>query len=191
MVDGPGYVNITSNVDAVTWVGDLGSVQAELQFAAVRGGTRPTPTQWQTIINEYAPGRDMLGNIDAYVIGGTYSVGARAGGKKVSEILREYYLGARGTTGGDARAHRYSTFATAIGLTGWNGSNFSNESSWLDSYQDEVNDAAALYVGANTRGWWNPTRYGFIVGMANNSNSRLILRLFLTELKQRIAAEPP
>ncbi len=192
MVDGPGTVNISSNVDAVTWVGDLGSVQAELQFEFVRGGnTGLTSAQWQAIIDEYAPARDMLGNIDAYIIGATYDVAAQIGGKKVSEILREYYLSARGTTGGDARAHRYSTFAAAIGLIGWDGSNFSNESSWLDDYADEVNDTAALYVGANTRGWWNPARYGFALDLAGNASSRLILQKFLAELKLRIATEPP
>lgn len=192
MVDGPGTVNITSNVDAVTWVGDLGSVQAEIQFEFIRGGsTGLTSAEWQAIIDEYAPGRDMLGNIDAYVIGGAFSVGAQVGGKKVSEILREYYLGAVSTTGGTARAHRYTNFAAAIGLTGWNGSSFSNESSWLDSYADEVNDAAALYVGANTRGWWNPARYGAALGMAGNANSRYILERFLAELRLRRATEPP
>ena len=167
-------------------------MQAELQFEFIRGGsTDLTSAQWQTIIDEYAPARDMLGNIDAYIIGSTYDIAAQVGGKKVSEILQEYYLGASGTTGGDARAHRYSTFAAAIGLINWNGSNFSNESSWLDDYADEVNDAAALYVGANTRGWWNLARYGAIIGMACNANSRFILQKFLVELKLRIAAEPP
>lgn len=199
-VDGLGTINITSNVDAVTWVGDLGSVLAEWKFWQLHPdrGSRAllTIAEAQAKIDEYASARDMLGNIDAYAIQSEFNISGtptpaphsrRRRIPKVSDILKAYYL-----RDYPARSHRYSRFAHAIGLRGWNGTRFSNESARVSYYTDEVNDAAALYVGANTASAW----YGFVmrgsacVGMAMNQGAERLIRAFFREIKSNIRREP-
>ena len=197
----PVNITITRNVDAVTWIGDLGSVLAEWKFKRFhpnRGNASPLSiTEAQAIIDEYAPHQDMLGNIDAYAIQSEFNITGRRPptmrppsaswrGHKVSEILKAYYL-----RDNPARQHRYSRFARAIGLTGWNGTQFSNESARINYYIDEVQNAAALYVGANTAETW----YGFIprrsfaLGIAYNQGAEILLRAFFRELKVKRSQE--
>lgn len=179
LVDGPFSVNITNNADAVTWVGDLGSVQAEAQLKLVGNNSKPiSESALQLIINEYASPEDMLGNIDAYVIQ-KYVVP----GKMVSAILRAYYLESN-----TDYLHRYSLFAEKIGLK-WDGKAFSNYKDWLEKYTDEVNDSAALYLGLNTT---SPVllQYPAAVGMSMNPGAQFLLLLFLEALKTRICHEP-
>ena len=83
-------IAIDSNVDAATWVGDLGSALAEVTFRMRYQNGVINDAQRQEEINKSAPAEDMLGNIDAYVIQQMFNL---VSGKKVSEILREYYLG--------------------------------------------------------------------------------------------------
>lgn len=182
--DGPGKVNVDKNVDATTWVGDLGSVLAEVQFKILTKKKGPvTAAEVNAIIHEYASPQDMLGNIDAYVIKTKYDTSKASQGMKVSEVLRRYYL----TDPGHTREHRYSIFAEQIGLKGWDGSGFANESGWIRYYADQVNDAAALYVGANTRGG---SRYPAAIGMAGNEGVTALVKRFLNRLKVRIRSEP-
>ncbi len=187
MVDGPFKVNIDKNVDATTWVGDLGSVLAELKIKELqkhKGKLGPlTTAEANAIIHEYASPQDLLGNIDAYVIKTKYDISKASQGMKVSEILRRYYL----TDSAYIREHRYSIFATQIGLTGWNGSVFSNESDWVRYYSDQVNDAATLYLGANTEGI---SKYPMAIGMSGNKGATMLVKRFLTSLKSRIVLEP-
>jgi len=178
MVDGPASINITKNVDAVTWVGDLGSVQAGVQIKFVNNGLEPIANKVvQAIINEYASPQDMLGNIDAYVLWKHVKPG-----RKVSEILRDYYL-----KNNTERDHRYSLFAKSIGLN-WNGSAFSNEEQWLKDYTDEVNDSAALYLAASTSSGFK-LNYLAALGMSMNQFAEILLTLFLEALKTRIGDE--
>ncbi|EDX77788.1 hypothetical protein MC7420_3112 [Coleofasciculus chthonoplastes PCC 7420] len=184
-------IGIDDNVDAVTWVGDLGSVLAEIQFEWIRNDNQISSTEMQAIINEYASPQDMLGNIDTYVIDQQFDIDETSGGRKVSEILREYYLNGSTDQGTPSRDRRYSIFAQAVGLNNWDGTNFSNESEWIDRYTDQVNDAAALYVGANSEGTLGlPGRVGFVLGMSTNAGARTLVETFLNALKQRIALEP-
>jgi len=184
-------IGIDDNVDAVTWVGDLGSVLAEIQFQWIRNDKQISSTERQATINEYASPQDMLGNIDAYVIDQQFDIDETSGGRKVSEILREYYLNGSTDQGTPSRDKRYSIFAQAVGLNNWDGTNFSNESEWIDSYTDQVNDAAALYVGANSEGILSlPGIVGGVLGMSMNAGAKTLVEIFLNALKQRIALEP-
>ena len=179
-------VKIASNVGAVTWLGDLGSALAEAQFKYINKG-EVRQAELQAVIDEYSSAQDMLGNIDAYVIKETFAIEKKAGGQKVSDILKSYYLGAATTTAGQAREHRYSKFARSVGLTGWNGAAFSNETAWVQTYGDEVSDAAALYIGATTEG---VIGYPSAVGMSQNAGGKYLAQLFLDALKKRIYSEP-
>ncbi|NJN89918.1 MAG: hypothetical protein HC878_05785 [Leptolyngbyaceae cyanobacterium SL_5_14] len=188
-------MTVDSNVDNCTWVGDLGSVLAEVTFRMRRQSGVINDTQRQEEINKNAPAQDMLGNIDAYVIKQMFSL---VSGKKVSEILREYYLGeyyvGLSRAASDARKYRFSRFARGIGLTLTSRSpvTFSNEAAWVTKYIDQINDSAAQYVALNTSSISAGAiaELGFAFGISFNQGSRTLVSLFLTTLKQRISAEP-
>jgi len=185
-VDGPGTVNISKNVDAVTWLGDLGSVLAEAVLKAVESDRVITASEYQAIINEYASPQDMLGNIDSYVIGNAFDIRSEKG-LKVSQMLRQYYLGEHA-----ARARRFSKFAELVGLGTCSSGSFSNEDAWIESYIDEVNDAAALYLGAQTEAPWYGTllqRWPGAVGLAMNQGARFLLELLVIALKRLVQGE--
>jgi hypothetical protein len=187
--------NITDNKAAVTWIGDLGSAVTEIVFKRFNMGGAVSNSDMQSIVNEYASAQDMLGNIDAYVIASQYNI-SNVSGKKVSELLRAYYLGAASTSDGRAREHRYSRFCALTGLTGWTGSGFANEADWLNRWTPEVAGAAALYLGANTSGVLSkPGLLGAATGIANSTGpssiSRRLLQNSLEALKIRVVAEPP
>jgi|GEM_PF-6578705 len=187
--------NVTDNKAAVTWIGDLGSAVTEIVFKRFNAGGTINESAMQLIVNEYASAQDMLGNIDAYVIADQYNI-SNASGKKVSELLRAYYLGAASTPDGRAREHRYSRFCALTGLTGWTGSGFANEVDWLNRWTPEVAGAASLYFGANTSGVLSGSgRAGAAIGILNSTGptsiSRRLLQNFLNALKTRVAAEPP
>lgn len=176
------------NVEGTTWVGDLGSVLAEVIIDQTNSGRGRTDAEWQTRINEYAPAQDMLGNIDAYAIAGSYDI-ASAEGMKVSDILKQFYLG----QGGDTHQNtRYTQFCNGIGLTGWDGSNWTNEQDRLTHYNDQVNDAAAMYVGAGNDSWGTNWVAGnsFAVGLASNPGSRILVEAFFRSLKIARSTEP-
>ena len=188
-----GLATASDNKAAVTWTGDIGSSLAELIFKSFNKSSAVTPAEIQVIINEYASAQDMLGDIDAYVMADTYDISNRAG-KKVSELLRAYYLGAASTPGGRAREHRYSTFCALTGLIGWSSGSFTNESAWITRWAPEVGAAAALYVGASTEGTLSiPARLGIISAIQDPSSplTHNLLLLFLRALKARVVAEPP
>jgi hypothetical protein len=151
---------------------------AEVQIKFVNNGLKPIASNVvQAVINEYASPQDMLGNIDAYVLWKYVKPG-----RKVSEILEDYYLKEN-----TDRDHRYGIFAKSIGLN-WNGSAFSNEEQWLNEYTDEVNDSAALYLAASTSSGFK-LNYLAALGLSGNQSARIFLILFLEELKIRISNE--
>jgi hypothetical protein len=191
-----GTYKITKNVDAVTWVGDLGSILAEWIFRSMEKGGTLTNAELQKQVDLMAPVQDMLGNVDAYAIGDAYSISSTAG-QKVSEILLEYYggPGTASTAGLAARAKRFTTFADKIGLGTLSGGSFPGEAAWLTKYEDEVGNAAALYAGAGTHIKFYVNPYGagglggLMYGISTNPARRLILDAFLAELKVKVAAE--
>ena len=61
----------------------------------------------QNHINLDAPGSDMLGNIDGYVIGNCYDIKSTSG-KRVTDILSEYYNGGAAKSNQANVVFRYS-----------------------------------------------------------------------------------
>lgn len=178
------------NGGGTTWVGDLGSVQTEVIIEVLNNGQdNLTEATTQGLINEYASPQDMLGNIDAYAIDEAYNTDATSG-QRVSEILRHYYLGA-GVQ--QHQSTRYSTFANRIGLTGWNGSGWTNEAARVDHFTDQVSDAAALYFAAGAKddlGLFNASgAAGAIAGIAQNEIARTLVEIFFDALRTKVAAE--
>jgi hypothetical protein len=187
-----GIASVEDNVAAVTWTGDLGSAVTEIGFEISNKGAAEAVEKWDKIVDDLAPAQDMLGDIDAYVMADQYNISS-SGGKKVSELLRAYYLGAPSSDDGRAREHRYSRFCALTGLTGWTGSGFSNEKAWLDRWALEVAGAAALYYGKETEGKLAiAVRATEIIATQHSEDliARYLLQNFLDALKTRVAAEP-
>jgi hypothetical protein len=196
VVDGPGPYNISTNVGAVTGIGDLGSILAEIIMKTLnRGRSTFTDAELQTEVDRMAPAQDMLGNVDAYVIGDTFTINTAAG-LKVSDILEQYYGGAgvASAAGTRARNQRFTIFATKVGLGRLSGSTFAHERTWIDRFVPDVQNAAALYTGTVTdHNAINPfglaQRAGLISGISNNPFARPLLEKFVAELKVKVAAE--
>jgi hypothetical protein len=184
-------IRICRNCDATTWVGDLGSVLAEWffkQFHPDRGSSSPLSIkEANAVIHELAPGCDMLGNIDAFVIFDSYLKVCRPVGPKVSEVLRQYYL-----QNNEYRSHRYSIFAKTIGLQ-WDRSkkDFSNTDAWMNYYEDEIKNAAAMYTWVNIEGGFFglSEAIGITIGISQAPSVRVISTNFLRELRNRIKSE--
>lgn len=194
-------INITSNVDAVTWVGDLGSVLAEAAFRRHKSDRSESGAlsreKMNDLIAKYASPEDMLGNIDAYAIATEFATEEAAvrnmklvnvtDAPPLSEILREYYL-----TNCPARLHRYTRFAKSIGLR-WDGKRFVNKEMWKDKYIDEVNDAAAMYIMGSTGSKIAVAglvgKLGLACGMASFGVVDVVLESFLKSLENKIREE--
>jgi hypothetical protein len=141
-LQGIGVMTVSSNKDAVTWVGELGSVIAEIHWEndkMISSGSQISETEMQNIIARLAPPADIIGDIDAYVIAAKYDIST---GMLISDILRDYYLG----SGQIHQKHRFSIFASVLNL-GWNGTEFTNlEGEKLKQYKNDVQSAAALFT---------------------------------------------
>lgn len=143
---GAGMVKLRSNVEATTFIGDLGSVVTEY----IHGSTasfRDTAMVRSPLLDSYYDGshamagaEDMAGNADAYAMSLDSS-------KTLSENLRNYYAA---TSGGVKK--RFTTFASMIGLGTLTGSSFSGDNSaWRDAIKEEVFNSALAYAAG--KGW--------------------------------------
>ena len=187
-----GTFALSSNVDAVTWLGDLGSVLAEAAFQRARLGRDLTAAELQAQVDQLAPAVDMLGNADAYAIGAAdaYTIGS-ADGRKVPDLLEEYY----GPDPHGVRARRFTVFAAQIGLGKLDAGSFTGESGWRAKYEAEAGNAAALYVGAgaHVKGYVNPVGWAELAGSMRRAGGdplrRALLREFLRQLAAKVAAE--
>jgi len=187
-----GLYEMSSNVDAVTWAGDLGSVLAEVVFHQSRLRRQLKDAEIQAQIDLCAPPQDMLGNIDAYAIGAGYDI-SPAAGRPVSDILLDYY-GAPATAG-SPRSRRFTTFALGIGLGPLGGHMFAMERAWRRRYEREVAHAAALYVGAISKvsPWGLPYAIGAKLALMHTTSDtslrHALLDRFVASLRTEVARE--
>jgi len=179
--------SIDRNIDAVTWLGDLASAQAEIVVANINESAQ-YPNEQQALINHYASAPDMLGDIDGVVIGMIYPT---SGIKKVSDILEHYYLGAGITL---YQEKRYSLFSQNLGLIWDSGQQkFTNLEEKTKFYNDQTNDAAAYYVaGAALEAGLTSIPGGCFIATAISLNplSNELLRCFFNKLEEKIKLEP-
>ena len=185
-----GLYEIASNVDAVTWAGDLGSVLAEVLFQQIRRDRPLTDAEVQEQIDLCAPPKDMLGNVDAYAIGAAYDI-SPAADRRVSDILEDYY----GEGAGMARSRRFTTFALAVGLGALKEGSFTAERAWLGRYERDVAHAAALYVGAISElaKWGLPYAIGAKLALMKRARNsplrRTLLERFVASLRAEVERE--
>lgn len=187
-----GMYEMSSNVDAVTWAGDFGSVLAEVVFQEFGLRRQLTDNEIQAQIEACAPPQDMLGNIDAYVIGAAFDISSSAG-RSVSDILLEYY-GAPATAG-SPRSRRFTIFALEIGLGPLEGDAFAMERAWRERYEREIAHAAALYVGATSRlsRWALPYAIGAKLALMKKTSEttlrHALLERFIAALRDEVVRE--
>jgi hypothetical protein len=178
-------IKIDKNIDAVTWVGDLGSAVAEVYFAKRLKKRKLTIVEQQAVIDVMASPADMLGNMDTYNI---MSLFQEKNKEKVTDIFENYYL-SDAKRYSDLRKQRYLHFAQAIGLV-WNGKFFDNYDKMLKFYTDQVNDSAAFHyaISAKRSGKWNLIKaIPSILRMSRNAYAKVIVAAFFDELAKRIS----
>jgi hypothetical protein len=138
-----GLVNLRSNVEAATFVGDLGSVVAEYAHTA-KGSfydvAMKRSSQLDAVYGKFASVEDMAGNVDAYAL-------SLDSGKSLSQNLVDYYAASSG-----GAKKRYTGFAAAIGLGALSGGKFSgDDAAWRRSMTSEVFNSALAYAAG--KGW--------------------------------------
>lgn len=172
---------VDRNIDAVTWVGDIGSNLTEIIIEGLREEqSNISKEKAQAIIQAMSPGRDMLGNIDAYSIALNYNT---LSGLKVSEILWDYYL----VDHKNLQQKRFLTFSENIGLKKWNGSSFANEDEVVEKYQEEIGNAAAMYLWANSDLGLNVLSNVMIIFGASSNDLKIdLVKIFFSSLKKAI-----
>jgi hypothetical protein len=143
---GGGVVRLRSNVEAATFVGDLGSVVTEY----IHGSTasfRDTAMKRSAVLDGYYDGskamagpEDMAGNADAYSLNLDPS-------KSLADNLKDYYAAASG-----GAKKRFTTFAAAIGLGTLGTAGFTGDTkAWRDAMTEQVFNSALAYAGS--KGW--------------------------------------
>ena len=182
--------HVDSNMDIVTWLGDIASSSGDFLFAWLRNNQKPNSiAEEQKYIDIDAPGSDMLGDIEPYIIAKHYDVGT-ANGKRVTEIYSDYYFGNQNPP---LRNCRFSRFCDCVGLKGWNGTCFANEKEWLTFYKKQLRDNTCFQVFSLTteniksiimliKIWFN--------GYQDVLKLELLLEIFLKTLKEKIKLEP-
>ncbi|HEY4109595.1 hypothetical protein [Puia sp.] len=137
-----------SNMDLVTWLGDIATSSEAFVFDYLRNNKKPLSSHAeQHYIEINAPGSDMLGNIDSYAIAKSYDLSG-ASGRRLTEILEEYYLSPAKSF---FAQKRYALFCDAVGLT-WDGKQFSNEDEWVQRYRPQLRDATTFMIHSLTEG---------------------------------------
>lgn len=183
--------HVESNADMATWLGDIGSSAGDFLHCYLNTDQKPLSVgQEQKFINLDAPGSDMLGNIDAYVIAHHYDVGS-TNGLRFTDILADYYE--PDAPGSRFRAHRFSTFCQVIGLEGWNGETFANEAQWLKQYHWQLRNETCFQLYSLTEellsSIWLMLRVYFN-GYSSVLKLDILLQLYLDGLKEHIKQEP-
>jgi hypothetical protein len=189
---GGGMIRLRSNVEAATFVGDLGSVVTEY----IHGSTasfRDTAMKRSAVLDSYYDGskamasaEDMAGNADAYSLNLDPS-------KSLAENLQDYYAA---TSGGVKK--RFTNFAVAIGLGTLGASGFTGDTkAWRDAMTEQVFNSALAYAAG--KGW-----KGDVISVMKDpgpglvipsfwemywNNSKWVVDIFIDRMKREVAKE--
>lgn len=181
--------HVENNAFCATWLGDIASSAGEFLFEEKRLQRKLTIEEKQHIIDAFAPGTDMLGNIDSIVIPEVYRLNTHKGWL-ISDILEDYY--SPDGKGNYYMQRRYSLFCEIIGLSGWDGAHFKNEKQWIKEYKKQLRSTTAFYLYTRMSGF-----SGFKLALKTwlRLSERQIcleelLIIFLEVLKKNIKTEP-
>jgi hypothetical protein len=171
-------IKISNNMNAVTWIGDLGSFVAEAYFEKRKKGKLSAEKQ-QELLDIFMSSADILGDIDAYSILEKYDLKSE-NGKKVSEIFANHYLPQDTVNQQD----RYKMFIKSLGFK--EGISAKRKAKLIRRYSDEVSDSAAFYTAISAR---NVSKRNLIkaipliLKMSINPYAKKITKLFFEQLE--------
>jgi hypothetical protein len=171
-------IKVRNNMDAVTWIGDLGSLVAEVYFEKRKKG-ECSPEKQQELIDVFISSADIVGNTDAYAIAELYDLKSE-NGKKVSEIFKDYYL----SQNADKQQDRYKIFMKTLGFK--EGLSAKKKRRLIRRYSDEVSDSAAFYTAVSAK---NVSRKNLIkaipliLKMSINPYAKKVTKLFFEQLE--------
>ncbi len=182
--------HVDSNMDIVSWLGDIASSSGDFMFAYLRNGKKQiSAEEEQKYINSGASGSDMLGDIDPFVIAKNYNVGTNKG-MRFTEIITDYYINETYSTG--KRKNRIGIYCNYIGLKNWDGENFGNEFMWLTYYYKQLRDNLTFQVFSLTdekiKSLWLPLFIWFN-GYRHVVKIELLLKIYLKALKTELKKE--
>jgi len=175
--------HVTSNADAATWIGDLSSITGDMLFHFLQHKQWPNDEAVQAIINEDAPGADMLGNIDSLNVGQMFDISA-TNGQRVSNILDEYFDAIK-----KAPRLRYTLFCKAVGITLSGNGTIINRSQWINRYKKQLKACTAFYIASRyskPAAYW----YALIIWLGFYKKKlayRHILSLLLDAIEHKLA----
>jgi hypothetical protein len=178
------FLQIKNNMDAVTWIGDLGSFVAEVYFEKKSKGICDEKKQ-QELLNIFVSAPDMAGNLDAFFIAKKYNV-ASENGKKVSEIFREVYLS------NYKFDEKYASFYQIIGFK--NVFSSKEKQKLMNRYIDEISDAAAFYVAVSAKNISKKNAIKAIpltLKMSMNPYAKIVAKSFFEEIERRVGEKRP
>ena len=174
-----------SNMDLVTWLGDIATSCEAFVFDYLRHHKKPVSmSAEQHYIEVNAPGSDMLGDIDSYAIAKSYDLSG-ASGRRLTDILQEFYSGAGRSF---FAQKRYALFCDAIGLI-WDGTRFTNQEAWIERYRPQLRDATTFMIFSLTeedvKSIMLPLEV-WLGGYRDVVKAEYLLRLFLRTLQSLI-----
>lgn len=137
------FPTVDSRLTASGWLGDLSSVTGQFFLKWKTEKKILSDAEKQAVVDTYSPCDKMISNADALVIINHYAVSS-SNGKKVSEILRDYYE--EGGKGDALRPNRYSLFARYLDLNNWDNKGFENEERWLSYYHKQLKTCSSFYL---------------------------------------------
>ena len=181
--------HVDNNMSCATWLGDISSSAGEFLFQKLKNKHEVKEEEMQKLINVFASGPDMLGNIDSFVVSNIYNLSTQEG-LRVSEMLHDYYN--EGGMGYYFMQRRYSYFCSVVGLKGWDGEKFSNEQKWLKYNKKELRNTTAFYVYTRFEkpaSIWLAFKT-WIRCYEKTLKLDLLLEIFLKALKELIKQEP-
>lgn len=130
-------LRLASNVDACTWLGDLGSVLALMCDAVVATGRELDAQAVQQFLDLGHPSQDFEGNIDGLLIGSADP--PTLGDQRATELLADYYA--------QPPQNRYRLFADKLQLgPKLPAGAFANEAAWTQNQVRQLRHAAALFA---------------------------------------------
>jgi hypothetical protein len=177
---------VSSNQDIVTWLGDIATSGEDFVFAYIRNNKHPLSIKTeQHYIDINAPGSDMLGDIDSYVIAKGYAI-SKNSSRRVTDILSNYYMDGSGSHWCEKR---FEIFCDVIGLRNWDGMRFGNEDEWIKRYKQQLRDAACFMIYSLTEENLKSISLPYRVwrnGYSDVVKVEILLRLFLKTLQSLI-----